>query len=74
MTVTVTLVQSSTTPSSIAMVYVGLGEKEQAFAWLEKVYEERNGVLLLLKVWPVLDPLCSDPRFAYLLRRVGLES
>jgi len=56
------------------MVYVGLGEKEQAFAWLEKVYEERNGVLLLLKVWPVLDPLCSDPRFAYLLRRVGLES
>ncbi len=54
----------------IALIYVGLGEKEQAFAWLEKAYHERS--MEFLKVDPQLDPLRSDPRFVELLRRTGL--
>ena len=57
---------------SFAVVYVGLGEKEQAFTWLEKAYEERTNFLAYLKVQATWDPLRSDPRFADLLRRVGL--
>jgi tetratricopeptide (TPR) repeat protein len=56
----------------IALVYAGLGEKDQAFAWLEKAYAVRNKGLIFLKVDPCVDPLRSDPRFQNLLRRVGL--
>ena len=56
----------------IATIYVGLDEKDQAFAWLEKAYEERASFLIFLKVDPRLDSLRSDARFADLLRRVGL--
>jgi len=56
----------------IAAIYTGLGEKEQAFAWLEMAYEERSHLLTYLKVEPTLDPLRSDPHFADLLRRVGI--
>ena len=54
-----------------AVVYAGLGETDQAFAWLEKAYEERSGLLPHLKVNPVWDPLRSAPRFVDLLRRIG---
>ncbi len=57
---------------SFAVVYVGLGEKEQALAWLERAYEERTNFLAYLKVQWTWDPLRSDPRFADLLRRLGL--
>jgi TolB-like protein/Tfp pilus assembly protein PilF len=57
---------------SFAVVYAGLGEKNQAFAWLEKAYEERTSRLGYLKVEPLWDPLRSDPRFADLVRRIGL--
>ena len=60
-------------PDSIALVYAGLGEKDQAFAWLEKAYGERSFGVAWLKVEPRWDSLRSDPRFADLLRRVGLE-
>jgi TolB-like protein/Flp pilus assembly protein TadD len=56
----------------VALVYAGLGEKDQAFAWLEKAYAVRNKGLTFLKIDPCLDPLRSDPRFQDLLRRVGL--
>ncbi|MDQ3754320.1 MAG: hypothetical protein M3371_06260, partial [Acidobacteriota bacterium] len=59
-------------PYSVATIYIGLGEKEQALHWLEKAYEERNFELIWSKVEPRLDPLHADPRFQDLLRRVGL--
>jgi hypothetical protein len=59
---------------SFAVVYVGLGEKDQAFAWLEKAYDERFNRLAYLRREPVWDSLRSDPRFDDLLRRIGLPS
>ena len=56
----------------MAVIYSGLGERDQAFAWLEKAYQERAGSLVYLKVEPVFDPIRSDRRFADLLRRMGL--
>jgi serine/threonine-protein kinase len=56
----------------IALIYAGLGEKDQAFLWLEKAYEERAFRLSSLKVEPRWDSLRPDPRFADLMRRVGL--
>jgi len=57
---------------SFAVVDAGLGEKDQAFAWLEKAYGERTSRLGYLKVEPLWDPLRPDPRFADLVRRIGL--
>jgi TolB-like protein/Tfp pilus assembly protein PilF len=57
---------------SLAIVYVGMDEKEQAFLWLEKAYEERTNSFAYLKVQATWDPLRSDPRFAALVRRIGL--
>jgi TolB-like protein/Tfp pilus assembly protein PilF len=56
----------------VALVYAGLEDKDQAFTWLEKAYEERFNRLAYLKVEAFWDPLRSDPRFADLLRRVGI--
>jgi TolB-like protein/Flp pilus assembly protein TadD len=58
--------------TDVALVYAGLGEKDKAFAWLDKAYEEHSFALSNLKVEPRLDSLRSDPRFADLLRRIGL--
>jgi len=65
--------RSYVAPFHIAMVYVGLGQKEQALAWLERAYRERSWYLTWLKVAPEFDSLRPDPRFADLLRRVGLQ-
>lgn len=59
-------------PFDVAMVYAGLGEKDQAFEWLQRAYEERDDWLTFLKVEPRADTLRSDPRFQDLLQRVGL--
>jgi len=56
--------------SRIALVYLGLGDKDRAFEWLAKAVEERE--LVFLKVNPLFDPLRSDPRFTELLRRMNL--
>ncbi|HEX6045687.1 MAG TPA: winged helix-turn-helix domain-containing protein, partial [Pyrinomonadaceae bacterium] len=60
------------TPVALINIYIGLGDKDQAFVWLEKAFQERSNYLVYLKVFPILDPLRSDPRFADLVRRVGL--
>ncbi len=56
-----------------AAVYAGLGEKDQAFAWLEKDFQARSGLLAWSRWTPPFDSLRSDPRFADLLRRMGLS-
>ena len=57
---------------AIAILYGQLGEKDKAFEWLEKAYDQRADGLAFLKVDPWYDPLRSDPRFTDLMRRVGL--
>lgn len=64
--------RSYVSASEIATIYAGLGERDQALAWLEKAAEERAFHLVYLKVRPEFAPLRSDPRFADLVRRVGL--
>ena len=59
------------TPFWFAMIYMALGDKDRAFQWLDRCYEERSPWLAWLKTDPALDPLRSDPRYADLLRRVG---
>src|SRR6266478_6110015 len=56
----------------IAYDYAALGEKEQAFAWLEKAYSEKAGSLGYIKVTTLMDPLRSDARYIDLLKRMGL--
>ena len=53
--------------------YLGLDDREQAFAWLERAYQEHSYMLQLVKVHPYFDPLRGDPRFAELVHRVGLD-
>jgi serine/threonine protein kinase/tetratricopeptide (TPR) repeat protein len=58
-------------PSNFAKVYIGLGDKDQAFAWLEKGYQQRDFWLTFLRGDPIFDSLRSDPRFQDLLHRIG---
>jgi tetratricopeptide (TPR) repeat protein len=53
--------------------YLGLGDNEQAFVWLEPAYQEKSNILMFLKTHPHFDAIRSDPRFADLLHRVGLD-
>jgi tetratricopeptide (TPR) repeat protein len=57
-----------------ALIHAGLGEKDEAFKWLERAYEERDKGMAFLRVDPTLDPLRSDPRFQDLLRRMNFPS
>ena len=58
---------------NLAILYAGLGEKDQAFAWLEKAYQEHDAALTNLRVDPFFDPLRSDPRFQAMLKKMGLN-
>lgn len=57
--------------TNMAQLHARVGERDRAFEWFEKVYEEREPSLLWLKVAPDCDNLRSDPRFTDLLRRVN---
>lgn len=57
----------------IATLYTALGNKDEAFAWLEKACENRDFRLCRLKVDPRWDSLRSDPRFVAILKRIGLR-
>jgi TolB-like protein/Tfp pilus assembly protein PilF len=59
-------------PADIAFNYAELGEKDQAFAWLDKAYTEKSDLLVWVKVTPAMDGLRSDPRYAALLKRMGM--
>jgi len=54
-------------------IYSGLGEKQQAFEWLEKAYEARDSNLVRIKVSPLMDNLRSDLRFTAFLKKMGFE-
>jgi len=58
-------------PYDVAIIYVGLGQKDKALEWLEKAYEGRSWYLCSLSVDPKVDGLRSDPRFQDLMRRIG---
>jgi len=53
--------------------YLGVGDNEQALVWLERAYQEQSNIVQLMRVHPYFDPLRGDPRFADLVRRVGLD-
>jgi adenylate cyclase len=59
------------TPVAFEAVYAGLGDKNEAFLWLDKADEERSNYLLWLKM-PGFDPIRSDPRFQALYKKIGL--
>jgi len=56
----------------IGLLYADVGDKEQAFHWLNTAYQERDIAILSLKTDFQLDPIRSDPRFAELVHKVGL--
>jgi eukaryotic-like serine/threonine-protein kinase len=58
----------------VALIYAGLGVKDQALEWLEKAYQAHDNGMMSLKIDPPLDPLHSDPRFQDLLRRMNFPS
>ena len=60
-------------PYGLALVFIGLGDRDAAFAWLERAYEERSNGVAYLLVASDLDPIRRDPRFEDLLHRVGLD-
>jgi serine/threonine-protein kinase len=57
----------------IAVVYAGLDDKDQAFAWLEKAFQYHSHFLAALRLEPLLDSLRNDPRWSDLQRRVGMS-
>jgi eukaryotic-like serine/threonine-protein kinase len=59
----------------LAYVYAGLGDRDQVFTWLERDFAQRSGIRLpFIKWWFTFDDLRSDPRYADLLRRMGLKA
>jgi TolB-like protein len=60
-------------PAAFLNAYLGLGDKEQAFAWLERSAEERSNIMQFLKVHPFFDPLRDDPRFSAFLHRANFQ-
>jgi tetratricopeptide (TPR) repeat protein len=59
-------------PHYVADIYIALGDKDLAFTWLDKAYEEHSPTIVMLKVDPKYDPIRSDRRFSALMRRIGI--
>lgn len=59
-------------PADIAYAYATLGDKDEAFSWLEKAYSEKAEDLQFIKQAKPMDPFRSDPRYIDLLKRMGL--
>jgi hypothetical protein len=58
----------------LALIYIGLGQNDQAFKLLEQAFSEHSDMLIYLKIDPRLDSIRSDSRFADLVRRVGIPN
>jgi eukaryotic-like serine/threonine-protein kinase len=65
--------QRYVSPYNFAIIYTGLGDKDQAFEWLTKSVEQRTLIIFHLKSRPMFDSLRSDPRYPELLRKMNLE-
>lgn len=65
--------QKYVSPYDMAIVHVGLEENDEAFAWMERAFEQRSPWMGYLNVEPQLDALRSDQRFQQLLCRVGFS-
>jgi serine/threonine protein kinase/tetratricopeptide (TPR) repeat protein len=66
--------QTYVQPAWVAVIHAALGDTDQAFDWLEKAFVDESASLVYLKVDPAFDPVRKDPRFADLVRRVGLPA
>ena len=66
--------QQYVTPYGIGRIYTALGQKDEAFHWLETAYAQRENWMVLLKVDPCLDGLRPDPRFQDLMRRMNFPT
>ena len=66
--------QEFVTPFRRAMIHIGLGDHDRAFALLDEAVEIRDSQAVLLNIWAVFDPIRDDPRFDTLIRRMGLET
>lgn len=64
--------KKNVSPYRFALVYTGLGDRDMAFKWLDKAYEERDIMMIHVNVTPFSDALRQDPRFNELLKRMGL--
>jgi hypothetical protein len=60
-------------PTSFAWLHLGLGETDDAFAWMEQAANHNDEWVHPLKVYPFLEPLRSDPRFHMLMRKLSLK-
>jgi serine/threonine-protein kinase len=58
-------------PLYIAMVYIGFDDKDKAFEYLEKAYEERESFMAFIHTWPQFQGLRSDPRYEALVKKMG---
>ncbi len=59
-------------PYEVALIYIGLGQNDQAFEWLDKALRGNSDMLIYLNVDPRLDSIRSDLRFTDIVRRVGI--
>lgn len=57
----------------LAVLYTGFDDKDRAFAWLEKAFQNRSVFMVFMKLEPLLEPLHSDARWKDLERRVGIS-
>ena len=65
--------QAYVPPTSFAWIHLGLGETDEAFAWMDRAIDARDPMMVPIKTYWFLDPIRDDPRFHALLRRMNLE-
>jgi tetratricopeptide (TPR) repeat protein len=61
-------------PHTIALIYIGLGDTDKAFEWLERAFSDKSSTLTYIKVAPFFDSLRVVPQFEEMVRRMGLQA